>query len=82
MDNGKIIMYSTTWCGDCLRSKQWFNQHKIPFTEINIEEDQKAMEFVQKINNGMNSVPTILFPDGSILTEPSNDVLEKKIKEL
>ncbi len=75
-------MYSTTWCGDCKRSKSFLNSHGVLYTEINIEEDEKAMAYVQKINDGMNSVPTIVFSDGSILTEPTNEDLEKKVKEL
>lgn len=78
----KIKIYTTTWCADCKRTKSWLNDNKIPYEEINIEQDEKAVEYVQKLNNGMNSVPTIEFPDGSILTEPSNAELEKKVKDL
>lgn len=77
-----IVMYSTTWCGDCKRSKHFLDSHKVEYQEINIEEDEKAMNYVKKINNGMNSVPTIVFSDGSILVEPTNHELEQKAKEL
>ena len=75
-------MYTTTWCGDCKRSKSWLDSRNVQYREINIEEDETALQFVQKINNGMNSVPTIVFSDGSILVEPSNEELEKKMQEL
>lgn len=82
MDNKQITMYSTAWCGDCKRSKAWLDAHKIGYNEIDIEKDKAGMQFVQKTNNGMNSVPTIVFPDGSILVEPSNEELEKKVSTL
>lgn len=77
-----IVMYSTSWCGDCRRSKAWLDANKVEYKEVNIEEDEEGMAYVQKVNNGMNSVPTIVFPDGSILVEPSNQQLEEKVKAL
>lgn len=75
-------MYITSWCGDCKRSKAWFASQHIDYKEINIEESKEATQLVQKINGGMQSVPTIVFPDGSVLVEPTNLQLEEKIKEL
>ena len=66
----KIKMYVTTWCGDCRFAKRWFDAHSIPYEIINIEEDENAAELVRRVNGGMQSVPTIIFPDGSILVEP------------
>jgi len=80
--NSSITMYTTNWCGDCKRSKHFLDSKGVQYREIDIEQDGKAMEYVQKINNGMNSVPTIVFSDGSTLTEPSNSDLEQKLKEL
>lgn len=77
-----IVMYSTTWCPDCRRAKMWFDNHKIDYKEVNIEEDEEAMEYVVKINNGNQTIPTIVFPDGSILTEPTNKELEEKVSSL
>ncbi len=75
-------MYMTSWCGDCKRSKHLLDSHQVQYSEVNIEEDDEAMKYVQSVNNGMNSVPTIVFSDGSTLTEPSNDQLEQKLKQL
>jgi glutaredoxin-like protein len=75
----QIQLYSTTWCGDCRRSKRFLETHQIPFQEINIEEHPDAAQIVMSLNNGMRSVPTIVFPDGSILVEPSNLALAKKL---
>lgn len=77
-----IVMYSTTWCGDCRRARRVFADHDVAYTEINIEEDENAAEMVQTLNNGMRSVPTILFPDGSVLVEPSNTALAAKLEQL
>lgn len=75
-------VYTTTWCADCRRAKNWLLEHNIAFDQINIEQDESAIEYVLKINNGMQKVPTIVFPDGSILTEPSNKELEQKVVSL
>ncbi len=64
-------MYATTWCGDCRMAKRWFDAHSIPYDYINIETDECAAAEVLRINRGMHSVPTIVFPDGSVLVEPS-----------
>ena len=73
-----IKMYATTWCGDCRMAKRWFESHGIPYEYINIEEDDKAAEFVVRVNGGYRSVPTIVFPDGSVLVEPSPRELATK----
>ena len=74
-----IRMYSTTWCGDCRRSKRFLQEHQIDFEEINIEHDPEAAAVVISLNHGMRSVPTIIFPDGSVLVEPSNTALANKL---
>jgi mycoredoxin len=65
-----LVMYSTTWCGYCRTLKRQFVDEGIAFTEINIEETPGAAEFVMGINRGNQTVPTVLFPDGSTLTNP------------
>ncbi len=77
----QIKVYGTTWCPDCVRAKQILNKHKVPFTWINIEENEEACAYVQQVNGGYQSVPTIVFADGSVLVEPSNSALEKKLTE-
>jgi mycoredoxin len=72
-------MYSTPWCGDCRRAKQVFAALGMDCTEINIEENEAAAALVMRLNDGMQSVPTILFPDGSLLIEPSSAALEAKL---
>lgn len=75
-----IVMYTTSWCPDCWRAKQVMSAMKVPYEEINIMMDDKAVELVMELNNGNRSVPTIVFPDGSVLTEPSTSVLAQKLQ--
>ena len=74
----KIKMYATTWCGDCRMAKRWFDARGISYEYINIDEDDDAADYVLQVNGGMRSVPTIVFPDGSVLVEPSPRELAAK----
>lgn len=82
MSSRSIKMYSTRWCSDCVRARRAFEKHGVPFEIIDIDRDRAASEFVKRTNRGMMSVPTIVFPDDSILTEPSARELEHKFREL
>lgn len=82
MADRQIRMYGTRWCPDCARAKQVLNNKKVEYVYVDIEQDSEAMAYVQKVNNGFKSVPTIIFPDGSVLVEPNNAELEKKIAAL
>ena len=75
----QIKMYGTRWCPDCLRAKQVFARHNVSYVWHDIEGEEEACAYVEKVNGGFKSVPTILFPDGSVLVEPSNAVLEEKL---
>ena len=77
-----IKMYGTQWCPDCLRSKRFFQQNAVEYDWIDIEKDEKAAEYVEKVNGGYKSVPTIVFADGSILVEPDNAALQKKLQAI
>jgi mycoredoxin len=77
----KIKMYATPGCGDCRMAKRWFDAHGIPYEYINIMQDEEAVAYVLRVNGGMRSVPTILFPDGSILVEPSARQLAAKLSQ-
>src|SRR5688500_13008784 len=68
----EITVYSTVWCPDCKRAKKFFGEHRVQYANVDIEEHPKGVEFVEKINNGSRIIPTIIFPDGEILVEPSN----------
>ncbi len=68
---GSVTMFSTTWCGYCRRLKKQLERAGIDYTEVNIEEVPLAADFVAEVNDGNQTVPTVLFPDGSTLTNPS-----------
>jgi mycoredoxin len=74
----QIVMYATEYCSDCVRAKKFFEANNIPYLRIGLEGDREATEFVIQVNNGYRSVPTIVFPDGSVLVEPSWDELKQK----
>jgi mycoredoxin len=79
MANEPITVYATTWCGDCHRAKRVLDRLGVSYTWIDVDQDPGAAAEVIKINRGYRSVPTILFPDGSVLVEPSDPELEAKL---
>lgn len=74
-----ITVYSTAWCPDCKRAKKFFGEHRVQYTSVDIEEIPEGVAFVEKLNKGMRVIPTIIFPDGEILVEPSNAQLAEKL---
>lgn len=76
---GTVTMYSTTWCGYCRRLKSQMDREGIAYTEINIEQDPDSAAFVEKANGGNQTVPTVLFADGSTLTNPSLAQVREKL---
>ena len=74
----QIVMYTTEYCSDCHRAKTFFETNKIEYLRVGLEGNEEATEFVVSVNNGYRSVPTIIFPDGTILTEPSWKELQEK----
>ena len=78
-DTPEITFYGTTWCGDCRRARLVFDRHSIPYRWVDIDRDEKAARHVESLNRGNRSVPTIIWPDGSMLVEPSNDILAQKL---
>ena len=79
MDQTTIKLYGTNWCSDCKRSKKFLGEQRIHYEFINIEEDMEGQAFVQKVQNGGLTIPTIVFEDGSLLIEPSNAEVAAKL---
>ena len=75
----KITVYSTVWCPDCKRAKKFLDEHQIEYEDIDIDRHPEAVDIVKQLNHGMRSVPTIVFPDGSILVEPDTAQLAEKL---
>ena len=75
----EIVMYGADWCSDCRRSKAFLTSNEVAFTYVDLEEQPDKVARVTALNDGMRSIPTIVFRDGSHLTEPSNDQLATKL---
>ena len=69
--SGQLTMYTTTWCGFCRNLKNQLGRAGIEVTEVDIERDPAAAEFVMSVNGGNQTVPTVVFPDGTALVNPS-----------
>lgn len=76
-----IVIYTTSTCGDCLTAKAWFQQRDVAYLEINLEQDPIAELFIRELTSGFASVPLIVFPDGSILVEPTLQELTAKFSD-
>jgi mycoredoxin len=68
---GSVVMFSTSWCGYCKNLKSQLDRVGIGYTEVNIEEVDGTAEIVASVNGGNQTVPTVVFPDGSTATNPS-----------
>jgi thioredoxin reductase (NADPH) len=77
--SNSIIVYSTVWCPDCKRAKHFLGEQRVSYVNVDIERDAEAMAFVEQVNHGRRVIPTIVFPDGSILAEPTNAQLAAKL---
>ena len=75
----QIILYGADWCGDCRRAKAFFETHGIPYAWVDLTHNDEATDHVIELNNGRRVIPTIVFPDGDILVEPSDAELSEKL---
>ena len=79
MTDQKIKVYAALWCPDCRRALRFLKENNVPFDWIDLEEHPEEMAVVRRRNAGMESIPTLIFPDGSFLVEPSNEALARKL---
>jgi mycoredoxin len=75
-------MYTTQWCGFCRRLKGQLAREGIEVAEIDIAQDPAAADYVMSVNGGMQTVPTVLFPDGTALTNPSAAQVRERLAAL
>ena len=75
-----VRVYGAPWCPDCRRSKRFLGEMRIPYDWIDIDQDPAAAQVVRGMNNGKQTIPTIVFEDGSFLVEPGNDELARKLE--
>ncbi len=76
-----LTMYTTPWCGYCVRLKSQLDRAGIPFTEVDIEQDPSAAQIVEEVNGGNQTVPTVVLPDGRAFTNPSVKDLQRYLAE-
>ena len=74
-----MTVYGAPWCPDCRRAKQFLGEQRVPYDWIDIDLDEEARDYVQRVNDGKQIIPTIVFEDGSILVEPTNSELALKL---
>jgi mycoredoxin len=74
-----VTMYTTSWCGYCVRLKKLMQREGIEWAEVNIEHDESAAELVMKANGGNQTVPTLVFADGTALTNPSIEQVKSQL---
>jgi len=78
-ENTALKLYGTSWCGGSRRVRLLLDTHSIPYQWIDIDADPEAGKYLETLNNGFRSVPTLVWPDGSKLVEPSNDKVAEKL---
>jgi thioredoxin reductase (NADPH) len=74
-----IKVYGAPWCPDCKRAKKFLAEHRQPYDWIDIDDDAEGRRFVEELQNGGRTIPTVIFPDGSHLLEPSDEDLARKL---
>lgn len=79
MDASPITLYGASWCPDCRRSKAFLAEQRIPFDYVDLEANPDAVATVLALNDGKQIIPTIVFPDGSHVAEPTNEELAEKV---
>ena len=78
----RVTMYCTPWCGFCRRLKSQLAREGIEVAEVDIEQNPSAADYVMSVNGGMQMVPTVLFSDGTALTNPSAAQVRERLAAL
>jgi len=74
-----LMFYGTAWCPDCTRARSFLDKQRIAYVNVDIDKSPEGRAVVEKLNRGNRSVPTIVFPDGTFLVEPSTAQLAQKL---
>ncbi|MGA9113896.1 MAG: FAD-dependent oxidoreductase [Candidatus Dormiibacterota bacterium] len=75
----EITVYGAPWCPDCKRSKKFLAEHRVPFRWVDVEEDAEGLRFIEELQKGGRTIPTIVFPEGDHLLEPSDGDLARRL---
>ena len=76
---GNVTVYGAVWCGDCHRSSRLLEKYGVPYQWIDIDERPEFQEMVRWYNSGKQIIPTIVFDDGTFLSEPTDTLLKAKL---
>ena len=79
MSETAVVMYGTSWCGDCRRTKKVLEKRGVDYAWVDVEKKKGAREEMLRLNGGDRRVPTILFPDGGVLVDPTTPQLNKRL---
>ena len=74
-----LTMYSTAWCGYCRRLKAQLDRAGIGYDVVDVDHDAVAAAYVMSVNGGNRTVPTVVFADGSVLTNPAVSEVAQKV---
>ena len=77
----EIKLYGAEWCPDCHRSRNYLDSRSVAYEYINVDGDDDAQAYVKQVNDNRLIIPTIVFADGSVLAEPSNAELARKLRD-
>jgi mycoredoxin len=80
--SSSFTMYTTPWCGYCQRLKGQLSREGISWDEVDIEQVPEAATIVEQVNGGNQTVPTLVYPDGSAMTNPSLAQVKEKLAAL
>ena len=75
----EIRLYGAPWCPDCKRSKRFLAEHRVPYQFIDIDDDKDGLRFVEELQKGGRTIPTIVFPEGDHLLEPTDSDLARRL---
>jgi mycoredoxin len=81
MNENGVVLYGTTWCGDCRRVKKVLERRGVDYAFVDVEKAKWAGEEMLRLNGGDRRVPTLLLPDGSVLVEPTPPELDARLNE-
>jgi mycoredoxin len=78
----KVVMYCTTWCGDCRAAEAFLDKNNVQYTKVNIEDDDEAAKLVMRVNNGKRSVPTFDVDGQYVNASPFSPEKRKRLAEV
>lgn len=76
----ELTVYGADWCPDCRRSTRLLGRLSVPFTYVDVDEDEAGLQTMMSMNGGRQSIPVVVFPDGHFLTEPSDPALQADLE--